>query len=32
VSQFGNLAVGSGVDTLPFPSSRTYYFNVSFGL
>jgi outer membrane receptor protein involved in Fe transport len=32
VSQFGNVAIGRSVDTLPFPSSRSYYFNVSFGL
>ncbi|HEX9653890.1 MAG TPA: SusC/RagA family TonB-linked outer membrane protein [bacterium] len=32
VSQFGNVAVGRGVDTLPFPSSRQFYFNVAFGL
>jgi len=32
VSQFGNIAVGRGVDTLPFPSSRSFYFNVAFGL
>ena len=32
VSQFGNIAVGRGVDTIPFPSARSFYFNVSFGL
>lgn len=32
VSQFGNLAIGRSVDTLPFPSSRSIYFNVAFGL
>jgi TonB-linked SusC/RagA family outer membrane protein len=32
VSQFGNVSIGRSVDTLPFPSSRSYYFNVSFGL
>ncbi len=32
VSQFGDVAVGRAVDTLPFPSSRSFYFNVSFGL
>ncbi len=32
VSQFGNVAVGRAVDVLPFPSSRSFYFNVSFGL
>ncbi len=31
VSQFGNV-VARGVDTLPFPSSRQFYFNVAFGL
>jgi len=32
VGQFGNLAVGRSVDVLPFPSSRSFYFNVSLGL
>jgi len=32
VSQFGNVAIGRSVDTLPFPSSRSFYFNVSLGL
>lgn len=32
VSQFGNVAVGRSVDTLPFPSARSFYFNVNFGL
>lgn len=32
VSQVGNVAIGRGVDVLPFPSSRTFYFNLSFGL
>lgn len=32
VSQFGNVAIGRNVDTLPFPSSRTFYFNISFGI
>jgi hypothetical protein len=32
VSQFGNVGVGRGVDTLPFPSSRQFYFNLAFGL
>ncbi|TDI97620.1 MAG: SusC/RagA family TonB-linked outer membrane protein [Caldithrix sp.] len=31
VSQFGNV-VARGLDTLPFPSSRQFYFNVAFGL
>ncbi|RMF61832.1 MAG: TonB-dependent receptor, partial [Calditrichaeota bacterium] len=26
VSQFGNVAIGGNVDTMPFPSSRSYYF------
>jgi len=32
VSQFGNVAIGRSVDTLPYPSTRSYYFSVSFGL
>lgn len=32
VSQFGNVSIGRSVDTIPFPSSRSFYFNVSFGL
>jgi TonB-linked SusC/RagA family outer membrane protein len=32
VSQFGNLAIGRSVDTLPFPSSRSYYFDIAFGI
>ncbi|MFQ6116516.1 MAG: hypothetical protein ACE5NG_20860 [bacterium] len=32
VSQFGNVPVGRSVDTLPFPSSRSFYFNVAFGI
>jgi len=32
VSQFGNVAIGRSVDTLPFPSSRSFYFNLAFGL
>jgi TonB-dependent SusC/RagA subfamily outer membrane receptor len=32
VSQFGNLAVGRSVDVIPYPSSRSYYFNIAFGL
>ncbi len=31
VSQFGNVAIGRSVDTLPFPSARHYYFKVSVG-
>ena len=32
VSQFGNLAIGGSVDTIPFPSSRSIFFDISFGL
>ncbi|MDQ7064027.1 MAG: SusC/RagA family TonB-linked outer membrane protein [candidate division KSB1 bacterium] len=32
VSQFGNVAIGRYVDTLPYPSSRSFYFNISLGL
>jgi hypothetical protein len=32
VSQFGNVSIGRSVDTIPYPSSRSYYFNLSFGL
>lgn len=32
VSQFGNVSIGRSVDTLPFPSSRSMYFHISFGL
>ncbi len=32
VSQFGNVSIGRSVDTIPFPSSRSFYFNVAFGL
>jgi TonB-linked SusC/RagA family outer membrane protein len=32
VSQFGNLAIGRSVDTIPYPSSRSFYFNIAFGL
>lgn len=31
VSQFGSVAIGRSVDTIPFPSSRSFYFTVSFG-
>ncbi|MFQ6115552.1 MAG: TonB-dependent receptor domain-containing protein, partial [bacterium] len=31
VSQFGNV-VARSVDTIPFPSSRQFYFNVAFGI
>ncbi len=32
VSNFGNVAIGRSVDVIPFPSSRSFYFNVSLGL
>ncbi len=32
VSQFGNVSIGRSVDTIPYPSSRSFYFNLSFGL
>ncbi len=32
VSQFGNISIGRSVDTLPFPSSRSWYFNLALGL
>ncbi len=32
VSQFGNVAIGRQVDTIPYPSSRSFYFNISFGM
>jgi len=32
VSQFGNVAIGRSVDTIPYPSSRSVYFNLSLGL
>ncbi len=32
VSQFGNVAIGRYVDTIPYPSSRSFYFSVSAGL
>jgi TonB-linked SusC/RagA family outer membrane protein len=32
VSQFGNLSIGRSVDTIPYPSSRSFYFNLAFGL
>lgn len=32
VSNFGNVAIGRSVDVTPFPSSRQFYFNLSFGL
>ena len=32
VSQFGNVAIGGSVDTIPFPSSKSIFFDISFGL
>ncbi|RMF61129.1 MAG: TonB-dependent receptor, partial [Calditrichaeota bacterium] len=32
VSQFGSVPIGRSVDTIPYPSSRSFYFNLSFGL
>ncbi len=32
VSNFGNIAIGRSVDVTPFPSARSFYFNLSFGL
>ncbi len=32
VSQFGNVAIGRSIDVLPFPSSRSFYFTLNFGL
>ncbi|MCH8288703.1 MAG: TonB-dependent receptor, partial [Candidatus Marinimicrobia bacterium] len=32
VSQFGNLAIGRSVDTIPYPSAKSFFFNVSFGM
>jgi hypothetical protein len=32
VSQFGNVAIGNTIDTMPYPSSRSFYFNIAFGL
>ena len=32
VSQFGNLAIGGSVDTIPFPSSKSIFFDITFGL
>ena len=31
VSQFGNIAIGRSVDTLPFPSARHIYFKIAMG-
>jgi len=32
VSQFGNVAIGSSVDTAPFPSSKSLYFHIAVGI
>ncbi|MCS6990155.1 MAG: SusC/RagA family TonB-linked outer membrane protein [Chloroherpetonaceae bacterium] len=32
VSNFGSIAIGRSIDVTPFPSARTYYFTVGFGL
>ncbi|MCH7619051.1 MAG: SusC/RagA family TonB-linked outer membrane protein [Candidatus Marinimicrobia bacterium] len=32
VSQFGNRAIGRSVDTIPFPTAKSFFFNVSFGM
>ncbi|RMD90185.1 MAG: TonB-dependent receptor [Calditrichaeota bacterium] len=32
VGQFGNIAVGRSVDVIPYPSSRSFYFNIAVGL
>ena len=32
VSQFGNRAIGRSVDTIPFPSAKSFFFNISFGM
>lgn len=31
VSNFGNRAIGRSIEVTPFPSSRSYYFNVTLG-
>jgi hypothetical protein len=31
VSNFGNRAIGHSIEVAPFPSSRSYYFNLMFG-
>ena len=31
VSNFGNRAIGRSIEVTPFPSSRSFYFNISFG-
>ena len=32
VSQFGSIAIGRSVDTIPYPTSRSFFFNISFGM
>ncbi len=32
VSNFGSVAIGRSVDVTPFPSTRSYYFTLGFGL
>ena len=32
VSNFGNRAIGRSIEVTPFPSSRSFYFNIAFGL
>lgn len=32
VSNFGSVAIGRSVDVTPFPSARSYYFTLGFGL
>lgn len=32
VSNFGNLAIGGSIEVAPFPTSKSYYFNIAAGL
>jgi outer membrane receptor protein involved in Fe transport len=32
VSNFANVAIGGSIDVTPYPSNRSYYFNLSLGL
>jgi hypothetical protein len=32
VSNFGSIAIGRSIDVTPFPSARSYYFTLGFGL
>ena len=32
VSNFGNLATAGSIEVTPFPSSRSFFFNIQFGL